>query len=127
MEPVASTGMLLSLYKAINNGDISSAVKFYEPDAKIISESGRTIKGWQQIREYLEQFIEKRPTVIALTEELIETEDFTICLFRSRLLESSTNESPIQVEGSATMILRRQLDGSWRIAIESPWAASILM
>lgn len=125
MASCESSGMVEALFGAINRGDIDAALNYYEPDAKIVSESGNTVKGTEAIRKYLEKFIKIKPNITTYTEKIIKGDKFVVCCSQWKLFSTSASGSRIHVEGHSTDVLRQQADGSWRIALESPWGASI--
>lgn len=127
MASCESSDTVKSLCGAISRGDIDAAINFYEPDAKVISESGIIAKGTDAICKLLEKFIKINPNIIVHDEKIIEGDDFIVCCFQWKLVGTSANGSRIHGEGNTIEVLRQQADGSWRIALESPWGGSILV
>lgn len=127
MSKYESFTVIIALVESINRGDIDSAIECYEPDAKYVSESGKILKGTGSIRKILENFITIKPKLVAHIDKMIEGEDFTICFFRWELSGFSKKGKFKNIEGLSTNILRKNNDGNWRISIDSPWGASILL
>ena len=105
------------LVKAVNQGDLEAAVACYEANATLIVQPGQVATGEKAIREALAGFIAMKVTITTETHKTLQTGD--IGLFISRWTANSMG-------GASSIVLRRQTDGRWLIAIDNPFGAAIL-
>jgi ketosteroid isomerase-like protein len=98
------------LTRAINSGDLATAVQLYEPDAILVVRPGQVARGWAQLHEALAGFVALRATLTSEAQHVLEAGDL----------------APVVLGGESTDILRRQNDGRWLIAIDDPWGAQPL-
>ncbi|MBA2882989.1 ketosteroid isomerase-like protein [Desulfosalsimonas propionicica] len=117
----------VALVDAIHRCDIDAAIKFYEPDVKIISDSGKMRKGTSCIRKDLEKLVKIKPKITVNCENFIRDDDLLVCSFQWALSGSPMNREHIKMEGISMIVFRQQSDKSWRIVIESPWGAAMLV
>jgi ketosteroid isomerase-like protein len=112
-----------TFFEAIHQGDVKKALNFYEPNAKILMESGQIVSGKTAILASLERFISLHPSMEMISEKQIIDTDTVVCC----LLWAAERTHPAEKKhlGISVGVWRRQIDGSWRISIDSPWGAAI--
>ena len=114
------------LVRAINAGDLTTAVQVYEPDAVLVLRPGQLARGWAQLREALAGFVALRATLTSEAQHVLETGDLALYLGRWSLRGTTPSGEPVVLGGESADILRRQRDGRWLIAIDNPWGAHLL-
>ena len=114
------------LVRAINGGDLTTAVKVYEPDAILVVRPGQIARGWAQLHEALAGFVTLRATLTSEKQHVLETGDLALYLGRWSLRGTTPAGGPVVLGGDSADILRRQKDGRWLIAIDDPWGAQLL-
>jgi uncharacterized protein (TIGR02246 family) len=114
------------LTRAINTGDLSSAVRLYEPDAILVVRLGQVARGWAQLHEALAGFVTLRATLTSEAQHVLEAGDLALYLGRWSLRGTDPAGAPVVLSGESTDILRRQKDGRWLIAIDDPWGTQLL-
>jgi uncharacterized protein (TIGR02246 family) len=114
------------LTRAINNGDLTAAVRLYEPDAILVVRPGQVARGSAQLREALAGFVALRANLTSEAQHVIEAGDLALCLGRWSLRGTDPTGAPVVLGGESTDVLRRQADGRWLIAIDDPWGTQLL-
>src|SRR3984893_2359582 len=114
------------LDQAFNRGDIEAVLDFYEEDAVMVAEPNRLATGKAGIRAtYEERDRLIKGTATQAKTHVIETGD--IALFTSKWNFSGTmlNGDSVSRDSYASVILRRQTDGSWRIVVDNSWGHAV--
>jgi len=114
------------LTRAINAGDVATAVQLYEPDAILVVRPGQVARGWAQLNEALAGFVALRATLTSEAQDVQEAGDLALYLGRWSLRGTAPDGAPVVLGGESTDILRRQKDGRWLIAIDNPWGTQLL-
>jgi uncharacterized protein (TIGR02246 family) len=114
------------LMQAINRRDPDGALGLYEPEAVLVVQPGRLVRGAPQLREALAGFAALEPTLESEAQHVIEAGDVGLYLGRWTLRGTDPTGQPVIMGGESTDILRRQPDGRWRIALDNPWGLRVL-
>jgi uncharacterized protein (TIGR02246 family) len=114
------------LTRAINEGDLDTAVALYEPDAVLVVQPGRVASGSAQVREALAGFVALKATLTSEAQHVLENGDLAVYIGRWRLRGTDATGGPVLLGGASADVLRRQADGRWLIAIDNPWGAKVL-
>lgn len=86
---------------ALNAGDRDALMSLYAPDATLVPQPGQAVTGTAAIREALD---------LAL-------------LYSSWVLRGTGPDgTPVEMTGRGTEVARRQADGTWRLALDNPYA-----
>ena len=115
------------LDEAFNRGDIEAVLDFYEDEAVIVAEPNRLVTGKAGIRATYEWiFANIKGTARQERTHVIETDD--IALFTSKWSFAGTllNGESASRESYASVVLRRQGDGRWRIVVDNSWGHAVL-
>jgi uncharacterized protein (TIGR02246 family) len=102
--------------------DLGSAMELYEPNAVFSPEPGRPVSGLASIGEALEGFLALRPTLTGEIEKVLESDDIALVRNRWQLTGTGPEGEAVEMSGRSADVMRRQSDGSWRIAIDDPWS-----
>jgi uncharacterized protein (TIGR02246 family) len=114
------------LVRAINAGDLKTAVELYEPDAVLVVCPGQVARGWPQLYEALAGFVALRATLMSEAQGVVETGDLALYLGRWTLRGTDPAGNPVTLGGESADILRRHGDGRWLIVVDNPWGAQAL-
>jgi uncharacterized protein (TIGR02246 family) len=115
------------LDEAFNRGDLESVLAFYEEGATVVLEPGRLARGKPELRRAFEWILGNAKGVAKQEKtHVIETGD--IALFTSKWNYSGTasDGTPVSRESYASVILRKQVDGRWRIVVDNSWGPAVL-
>jgi uncharacterized protein (TIGR02246 family) len=114
------------LVRAIDAGDLTTAVELYEPEALLVVRPGQVARGSSQLREALAGFVTLRATVTSEAQHVLEAGDLALYVGRWSLRGMDPAGKPVMLTGESTDILRRHEDGRWLIAVDNPWGAQAL-
>jgi uncharacterized protein (TIGR02246 family) len=111
-----------ALLKAFNAGDIDATVACYEPQACFVLKSGHVARGAVELREMFQTTMSYKPDLKLDISKIIPAGDdlaLVIVTWTSRTV-SSSGETKVWA-GTATDIVRRQADGTWKLALDNPY------
>ena len=109
--------------KAFNAKDVQAILDLYEPDATLFPEPGKAVKGHAEIRAALVEFIKLGGTMEIQTRYVIVSGNIALSCGRWNLKGTGPDGKPMLMESGNVEVLRRQADGSWRVAIDNPYGA----
>jgi uncharacterized protein (TIGR02246 family) len=111
-----------TLLKAFNAGDIAATVACYEPQACFVLKSGHAARGAAELREMFRATFSYKPVLELGVRKIISAGDdlaLVIVEWKSKAF-SSSGEAKVWA-GTATDIVRRQPDGTWKLALDNPY------
>jgi uncharacterized protein (TIGR02246 family) len=107
----------------LNSGNVEGVVALYEPQASLVMEAENVARGTDAIRAAITTFASLRPTLtMHVTRVVRPGEDLAVLYNDWRLTGTAPDGSRLEDSGKAIEIVRRQPDGSWRLAIDDPRA-----
>lgn len=107
------------LIDALNRRDLEGALALYEPDAAFETDEG-TVVGLDAIREVMKAFIATEPQLTMEPKEIIRTGDIAVTRGTWKLVGKGPDGGALEMNGRSVEVVRRQADGTWRFAIDSP-------
>jgi uncharacterized protein (TIGR02246 family) len=108
------------LAAAMNAGDIDAFVELHEPDAKtIVPTDGSVASGRASIRRAVEPVFALRPRIENEVVGILEGDGVALIHTRWALTASERDGQVVELGGAGTIVVRRQSDGVWRIALEN--------
>jgi uncharacterized protein (TIGR02246 family) len=108
---------------AISAGDREAALALYEAEAAFVPRPGQVVSGLEAIAAALDGFLALKPTLEIRVAEVIEAGGIALLRSTWTLTGTDPDGRPLQMGGTATDVVRRQQDGTWRYIIDQPWAA----
>ena len=115
------------LDEAFNRSDIEAVLDFYEEDAVIVAEPNRLATGKAEIRATYEWiFANIKGTATQAKTHVIETGDIALFTSKWSYTGTSGDGTPVSRESYASVILRKQTDGRWRIVVDNSWGPAVL-
>ena len=117
--------------QAFDEGDVDAVVALYEPSATLVFQPGEEpARGTEAIREALDGMLsmfEGKPKFDLRFGKAFEAgEDLALVLSTWTMSGSAKDGSPIEMSGQTADVVRRQADGSWRVAIDNPFGDAAL-
>ena len=112
----------LLLFDVIDTGDLDSALDLYEPDAVFVVSPDHVVTGHSAIREVLQGMIAAGATGKIESVTVVPSADGSVAFTRAK--GSSTapgpDGEPVTMHFHSIEVVRKQPDGTWRIAIDDP-------
>ena len=102
-------------------GDIDAMVSLYEPAAVLLPQPGQKVSGHAAIKDALAAFLAMKGKFQMAPPKVIQTSDIAIAFADWTLDAVGADGSPIKLSGQTSDVVRRQPDGRWLIAIDSPF------
>ena len=106
--------------EALNAGDLDALVALYEPQAVFITDPGKTVTGTAAIREVLSAFVAMKPKITLEVQTVGQLDDLALTSAKWEMAGTGPDSQPIEMSGCSTEVCRRQADGTWLCAIDSP-------
>jgi uncharacterized protein (TIGR02246 family) len=114
---------LLNEYLAA--GDLDAIVELYEPGATFVTQDRAVKVGRDAIREAFTAFAAARPRLRADIVMTLRNGDDLAVLYNDWTLSARTPDGQTQeMSGKAIEVVCRQGDGSWKFAVDDPFARS---
>lgn len=107
------------LIKAIEEGDIDTALSLYEADAQFVTAEG-TVSGLGPIREVLEGFMAVKPKFDLTPKPTVQCGDIALTGNNWSLTGVGPDGSALAMSGSSYEVVRCDSNGHWRFAIDNP-------
>jgi len=107
---------------ALNAGDADALTALYLPDAILAPAPGQTVRGRDQIRAALAQYIAAKPVIEIKTTAAFETGN-GLALMNGQWVMKGTGADgkPFEMSGRTAEILQKQPDGNWLYVIDNPF------
>lgn len=110
------------LFESIEKGDLDAALELYEPDAVFVVPPDRLVTGHSAIKEVLGGMLAAGGAGRIEAVTSLQSSDGTVAFTRVKGSTSTTGPDgePITVPFHSIEVVRKQPDGTWRIAIDDP-------
>jgi ketosteroid isomerase-like protein len=108
-----------------NKGNLSYLVSLYETNACFVSQSGEIVKGQENIRQSLQNFIDMKGKLETTVKNVFSAQDIALVISEWSFSGTGPDGKVVSLGGKATDVLRQQSDGTWRIVIDNPWGTDI--
>lgn len=113
------------LFAAFEARDVHRAMPLYLSDATFVAEPGKPASGHDAIRAAHTAFLASDPKLTIEAHEAIESGDVALFCTRWSLNMTRPDGSAVNAKGRGAVVLRRQPDGVWLIAVENPWTEAV--
>lgn len=104
----------------INAGDLDGAVALYEPEARFVTPSGETLVGREQMRRVLAGLIDAKTRMQCRVVKAVAAGDIAVLYTDFQLTTVEASGKTVEVNQKAIEVLRRKLDGTWRLIVGDP-------
>src|SRR6266508_3825760 len=106
--------------KVFNAGNLDELLTFYEPEAVVVPQPGQVLTGTDAIRQALQGFLALRGTMDLRPRQVLQAGDVALLVSDWTLAGNGPDGTAVNLGGTTTDVVRRQADGTWRYAIDSP-------
>ena len=106
---------------ALNSGDLEALMRLYEPQAALRPAPDQVVQGHAAIRAALSGFLAMKPTIELSPKILGQSGDVALVSAEWTLRGTGPDGAPVQMSGRSAEVARRQADGTWLFAIDTPW------
>jgi uncharacterized protein (TIGR02246 family) len=115
-----------AMTSAFNRGDIEGIMRTYEPDAVVLGEPAKPVRGDGPLRAMFAGFIAAKAHFTFDGHEVVVAGDLAVHLTPWKMTGSGPDGSPISASGLSVAVLRRQADGRWLMVIDNPFGDAIM-
>ncbi|HMC04395.1 MAG TPA: SgcJ/EcaC family oxidoreductase [Actinomycetota bacterium] len=106
--------------EAFNAGDADGVLALYEPGAAFVLPTGDIAEGLDAIRQTLDGFLAMKPRIDLRTNRVLRAGDTAVLYSAWSLAATGPDGNPVEMAGSATVVVREQPDGTWQFVIDDP-------
>ncbi|MCG5054507.1 MAG: DUF4440 domain-containing protein [Myxococcales bacterium] len=100
--------------------DLDNLVALYEPDAVFSPEPVVTVKGHQGLRAAFGELFAIKPIFELVSTQVQESGDLALAANDWTLSGTAPDGTPVNKSGRSSVVLRRNPQGQWLIAIDRP-------
>lgn len=104
---------------AFNAGDADAVLSIYEEGGTFVLPSGEPVSG-AGLRQALDGFLTMKPTIDLRTRKIVRAGDIALIFSDWTLSATGEDGGAVGMAGAATIVARRQADGTWRVAVDDP-------
>jgi uncharacterized protein (TIGR02246 family) len=105
---------------AFNSGDLEALLALYTPDARLVTEAGNVVVGYDAIREELEGFFAVKGRMTVQTISAVQGGDIALLRAEWHLTGIGPDNQPVAASGKTSEVVQRQADGRWLYLIDNP-------
>jgi len=107
----------------VNTGDVEAVVALYEAGGSLVQRDGAVATGHAAIRAAIMRLVAIRTALRNDVVRVIEAGEDLALLYNDWSLSARGRDGkPVETTGKAVEVVRRQPDGTWRFAIDDPYA-----
>lgn len=106
--------------EAVNAGDLDALAALYEPEAVYVAGPGQQVVGRKAIRAALAGWLATKPRLKLDLVGLAVAGDVALERTAWTVVMPGADGRPAESSGSSSVVLRRQGDGTWLMAVDDP-------
>jgi uncharacterized protein (TIGR02246 family) len=103
----------------LNAGDLDGVVALYEPDARFVARSGDILVG-HDLRQALAELIRTKTTMQSRVVNVVTIGDIALLYTDFDGTTVDAAGKTVEARYNAIEILRRQVDGTWKLIVGDP-------
>ncbi|MDP8901929.1 MAG: DUF4440 domain-containing protein [Actinomycetota bacterium] len=113
--------------ETINGRDVERLLELFEPEALFVDpESGGELRGHGEIREGAAGMLESNPRIEGSGGKVFVAGDIALVLSNWVMETAGPDGEIVRQSGTATDVMRRQPDGTWRYVIDNPAGTALV-
>jgi uncharacterized protein (TIGR02246 family) len=106
-----------------NSGDLKGLVALYEPRGSLVRVDGGLATGHDAIHHALDELTAMEPQLRMNIVRVVKVGDDLAVLYNDWTMSGKGPDGqPLEMAGKAVEVVRRQADGTWRFAVDDPFA-----
>ena len=107
----------------VNAGDLEALLALYEPTCAFVEGDGGVVVGYDALRASFTRLLAMQPRIDVAVVKVVPAGEGVAMLYSDwRLRGKGADGQPIARAGRAIEVVRRQPDGTWRVAADDPFA-----
>ena len=119
--PSGLEGMDQAYQDAFNAGDLEALIAMYERDAVFVAEPGKVARGSDEIRAVLAGFMAAKPRFELKRKTVHAVHGIAAVLGEWSMEGTDAEGGTVSLGGQVIVVIRRQADGRWLLAIDDPF------
>lgn len=106
---------------AVAAGDLEAVMATFEPTGALVGQPGMVAEGPAALRGAFEGFMGIKPQITITGQEIVQAGDIALHSTTWDMKGAAPDGSVIEQSGFSVVVLRKQADGQWLIAIDNPF------
>jgi uncharacterized protein (TIGR02246 family) len=120
--PATSPEQIHRMFEAaFNAADTDALTELYEPDAVLVVQPGTVVRGSEEIRAALGDFLALKGRITLDTKLAVTVGDVAYIANTWSLSGTGADGEPVTMGATTAEVARRQADGTWRYVIDNAW------
>ncbi|HEY6989793.1 MAG TPA: nuclear transport factor 2 family protein [Bryobacteraceae bacterium] len=112
--------------RAFNAGDIETILDFYEENAVVVTEPGKTARGKSELRSFFKRVLAANQSAHQIKTYVLESDGVALFLSRWRLVRFDAETNLQSMQFVATTVFRKQPSGEWKALIDNSFGPLVL-
>ncbi len=112
--------------RAFNLGDIETILNFYEEDAVVVTEPGKTARGRRELRSFFEQVLTSKQSARQIKTYVLEADGIALFISCWTLTAAGSGSDSLTRRFIATTVFRKQQSGEWKALIDNSFGPLVL-
>jgi len=118
--------IMTQLDEAFNRKDSEAVLQYYEDDAVVVTQPGKTASGKQELKKFFETLFGMNAFAKQETMKVIEAGDIALFISKWQLSIEDPNGNSNKQTLIATIVFRKNSAGKWRLIIDNSFGPAIL-
>jgi uncharacterized protein (TIGR02246 family) len=110
------------LADAFNAADLEAAGAAFEPDGTLVPLEGEPVSGREAVKDGLAPLFALEPDFSTEVTKVLEADGVALLYAHWHIDGTDPGGESVSMEGRGNIVVRRQQDGGWLIAIDNPGA-----
>jgi uncharacterized protein (TIGR02246 family) len=101
-------------------GELDKLLSLYEPDAALLEQTGSVVSGTDALRQTLQGFLAMKGEMRLAVRRTVVAGDLALLISDWEIYRTAPEGREVASSGRTSDVVRRQADGRWLLAIDSP-------
>lgn len=108
---------------AFKSENVDAILALYEPDATLVPQPGQVVRGRDETRQALLQFLALKGTMSVKSVFTIHGPGVALTRGQWELIGTGPDGKPLRMTGLSVEVIRQQPNGEWLLAVDHPYGA----